>query len=110
MGILDVSDTRGGQVIAPKEWINHPKYDSDTNDNDFAIIKLSNHVTFNNNVNPICLPSCLNFDNNQATATGWGTSVADGSGSSILQKVSYSYTRLAVHMDKPIYIFLTSKD
>ena len=71
-------DTTLGSNVA--EVIMHSHYNSDTADNDYAILRLSQPVSFTNKVSPACLP-----DNREktylganATATGWGTT---GSGS-----------------------------
>ena len=69
-------------------WISHPGYSSSSNDYDFAIIKLSTPVTFNDRVIPVCLPSAsTNYDSKVATVTGWGTLSSGGSQPSVLQKV-----------------------
>ena len=82
------------------EWIEHPNYDRDTTDNDFAIIKLSNHVTFNSYVKPVCLPTCSDFDNNAvATVTGWGRQQWDanyGDEKKILQKVNFNLSKFTL--------------
>merc|ERR1711892_841844 len=45
------------QVRRASSWTNHPNYNSGTsNNNDFAILKLSECVTFNDYVAPVCLP------------------------------------------------------
>ena len=45
-------------------------------------------MTFNQNVKPICLPSCSNsYDNVQAMVTGWGEFEYEGAEPTILQKV-----------------------
>ena len=71
------------------QWISHPSYSSSNYDNDFAIIKLSGSVTFNDRVSPVCLPSLLtNYDNKLATVSGWGRTETGGPVSDILQKVN----------------------
>ena len=39
------------------EILDHPDYNSDTLDNDFAILRLANPVNFTNEVSPACLPA-----------------------------------------------------
>lgn len=79
-------------------WINHPDWNPNgsgpsQHNYDYAIIKLSKDATFSSYVKPICLPSCSQFDNVVATATGWGmTDYATGNQPSILQKVNISTT------------------
>ena len=71
------------------QFIDHPDYNDNTFDNDFAIIKLASPVTFSDRVSPICLPSTsTNYDNKVATVTGWGTLWSGGSQPNILQEVN----------------------
>ena len=71
------------------EIINHPNYDSRTTDNDYAILRLENRVTFNNKVSPACLPADLSstYANVLATATGWGSLRFEGPSPNVLQEV-----------------------
>ena len=75
------------------QFIDHPDYNANTFDNDFAIIKLASPVTFSERVSPICLPSTsTNYDNKVATVTGWGDFEPGGPQTDILQKVNvYHY-------------------
>ena len=58
-------------IFTYRKWITHPKYNENSIDNDFAIIKLLTPVTFTDRVKPICLPSILNnYDSKVATVTG----------------------------------------
>jgi len=88
VGEHDVTRSDGEQKISPSQWINHPNYNSNGNDNDFAIVRLSRDVTFSNTVMPACLPdSTKNYDNVVATVTGWGTLSSGGSQPSVLYEV-----------------------
>ncbi|XP_077412482.1 polyserase-2-like [Vanacampus margaritifer] len=52
----------------------HPAYNSRSNDNDMALLRLSSPVTFNNFVRPVCLaatPSTF-FAGTDSWVTGWG--------------------------------------
>jgi secreted trypsin-like serine protease len=53
----------------------HPEYNNETLENDVAIIKLKNALTFSDRMSPVCLPSpdshTFLFDKN-VVATGWG--------------------------------------
>ena len=71
-------DTTLGSNVA--EVIMHSHYNSDTADNDYAILRLSQPVSFTNKVSPACLPDNWEntYDGASATATGWGIT---GSGS-----------------------------
>ena len=89
VGDHDTSKSDGEQKVSPKEWIIHPSYKNQTrSDNDFAIIKLASPVKFRLGVSPICLPSGSgNYDNKNATVSGWGTLSTEGKQPTILQKV-----------------------
>ncbi|XP_067314563.1 trypsin-like [Pseudorasbora parva] len=52
----------------------HPSYDSNTHDNDIALLRLSSAVTFNDYIRPVCL-AALNSSFPSGTSswiTGWG--------------------------------------
>ncbi|XP_066973552.1 trypsin-1-like [Macrobrachium rosenbergii] len=59
----------------------HPQYNISTFDNDLALLKLSQPITFqsDNKIAPICLPPPdLLYENVNATVTGWGTLSSGG--------------------------------
>jgi len=88
IGEHDVTRNDGEQYITPVEWISHPGYNSNTQDNDFAIVRLSQDVTFTDTVYPVCMPdSSKNYDSVQATVTGWGTLQSGGSQPNVLYEV-----------------------
>merc|ERR1712088_691632 len=76
------------------EIINHPNYNPQTTDNDYAILRLANPVTFTNEVSPACLPADLSntFAGVLATVTGWGTLSSGGSQPTVLQEVDVTVT------------------
>jgi len=89
VGDHDVTVADGEISVTPQEWIDHPEYNRDTSDNDFAIITLASPVTFSSSVGTICLPSATeNLEGVLATVTGWGTTSFLGSQPNILQKVN----------------------
>ncbi|CAF0753036.1 unnamed protein product [Brachionus calyciflorus] len=52
----------------------HPKYNPTNYHNDIALIKLSSHVEFSDQIIPVCLPDQnLDFTNKKSWATGWGS-------------------------------------
>uniref|UniRef100_A0A8C4F937 Peptidase S1 domain-containing protein n=1 Tax=Dicentrarchus labrax TaxID=13489 RepID=A0A8C4F937_DICLA len=55
--------------------INHPSYDSSTNDNDISLLKLSSPVTFTNYIRPVCLAASGStfYNGTDSWVTGWGT-------------------------------------
>ena len=88
LGEHDITRSDGEQIITPSQWISHPSYNDRTTNYDFAIVKLSQPVTFSSSVMPACLPSPdKNYDAVTATVTGWGTLSSGGSQPSQLQKV-----------------------
>jgi len=57
----------------------NPLFTDETYDNDFAILTLCAPVEFNNNVQPICLPSpLLSYEGVQGTVAGWGKTDPSG--------------------------------
>uniref|UniRef100_W5LV78 Peptidase S1 domain-containing protein n=1 Tax=Lepisosteus oculatus TaxID=7918 RepID=W5LV78_LEPOC len=78
--------SRGLQQI-----IVHPDYDSSTNNNDIALLRLSSSVSFNNYIQPICLAdrSSSFFTGTSCWVTGWGDTAEGGSllGNQTLQEV-----------------------
>merc|ERR1711974_530046 len=58
LGEHNIADSDFNRVDVA-EIINHPNYNSQTTDNDYAILRLANPVTFTNEVSPACLPASL---------------------------------------------------
>ena len=52
----------------------HPNYDSDSSDNDIALLKLSSPVSFTDYIRPVCLAASGSVFNNgtDSWVTGWG--------------------------------------
>merc|ERR1719382_469824 len=88
VGDHDVSLSDGEEQITPLSWVSHPGYNSNTQDNDFAIIQLTRDVTLDSSVLPACLPDpSLSYDDKNAIVSGWGTLSTGGSQPNILQEV-----------------------
>ena len=70
------------QKISVKETIIHPMFNPRNLDNDVAILKLKSSLTFNENVQPACLPQPSFMPENTqelAVTSGWGyTSQGNG--------------------------------
>jgi secreted trypsin-like serine protease len=66
----------------------HEQYNSRTEANDIAILRLSQPVTFNNYVSPICLPGPDPQESQPVTTIGWGTIYQDGPLSNVLREVT----------------------
>ena len=77
LGEHNIGTTLGSDVA---EVIKHSRYNSATLDNDYAILRLSQPVSFTDKVSPACLPDEREktYLGANATATGWGIT---GSGS-----------------------------
>ncbi|XP_026108471.1 serine protease 27-like [Carassius auratus] len=69
--------------------INHPNYDSRSNDNDIALVQLSSSVTFSDYIKPVCLAAAGSVfgAGTESWVTGWGTLQAGGIVPHILQQV-----------------------
>ena len=93
VGEHNIADSEFNRVDVA-EIINHPDYDSQTTDNDYAILRLANPVTFTNEVSPACLPADLNatYAGVLATVTGWGTLSSGGNQPNALQEVDVTVT------------------
>jgi len=50
----------------------HPSYNPATFENDIALVKLKETVTFKEHIIPVCLPTKKDFVGKKATAVGWG--------------------------------------
>merc|ERR1719206_583179 len=84
----DVTQDDGEIKIDVSLFITHPNYDSSTNQFDFAIVRLVQHVTFSKTISPVCLPRIgQNYEQREAVVTGWGTLESFGSSPNILQEV-----------------------
>merc|ERR1719351_417846 len=73
------------------EIIMHGDYDSNTVDQDFALLKMARKLDWsaNENIRPACLPSAGagDYDQWMSTVTGWGTTSSGGSTSNVLPEV-----------------------
>jgi len=90
-GAHDISRRdEGAQTIQAQSIIIHPQYNTRSLTNDFALIRLSSPVTYNDKVSPVCLPAAgasLPADT-ETIATGWGISNDDtGESPNELQEV-----------------------
>ena len=58
-----------------ESFIIHPQYDAQLIENDYAIIKLKQNITFSSEINAACLPSYTDLtktDGEIMTVSGWG--------------------------------------
>ncbi|KAK7066899.1 hypothetical protein SK128_027104 [Halocaridina rubra] len=85
------SETAATQTLSVQQITIHPNYNSNTLNNDLALIKLSSPLTFpdDNTIAPVCLPPPGDsYSNVQATVTGWGTLSQGGSQPQNLMEVT----------------------
>ncbi|CAG7822945.1 unnamed protein product [Allacma fusca] len=69
------SSTR--QVISVAQVKIHPKYNNETVNYDVALVRLVKTITYNDNIQPICLGQAGSpFPNKNVTVAGWGLTVA----------------------------------
>ncbi|MCL4156527.1 UNVERIFIED_CONTAM: hypothetical protein GTU68_059876, partial [Idotea baltica] len=91
LGSHDRSESETSSItVDVEEIIVHESYNSRTYVNDIALIKLSDPVTFTEEISPVCLPfsyQSLDITGETATASGWGTLEENGRTSSVLMKV-----------------------
>ncbi|XP_032991698.1 transmembrane protease serine 12-like [Lacerta agilis] len=76
----------------------HCRYDTRSNVNDIALLKLSQVITYNDYIQPICLPSTplLLSDRNPCYISGWGLTKENGTPSYILQEAEIKVFPLKV--------------
>ncbi|CAF1524349.1 unnamed protein product [Adineta ricciae] len=66
----------------------HPAYDTTTNINDIAILRVSTPFTFNTYIQPACLPGIEPKPNEQIIIAGWGAQAFAGTVNDILKQAS----------------------
>uniref|UniRef100_F6SNU6 Transmembrane protease serine 2 n=1 Tax=Monodelphis domestica TaxID=13616 RepID=F6SNU6_MONDO len=88
-GILRQSVMFYGSGYKVQKIISHPSYDSNTKNNDVALIKLQTPLTFNEKIRPVCLPNPgMMFEPTQSCwISGWGATHEKGRTSDILNAV-----------------------
>ncbi|XP_032524095.2 venom serine protease-like [Danaus plexippus] len=93
VGEHDVStgaDSPSLQVFRVASVIIHPQFNSDTYDNDIAIIQIYGSIVYSQTVGPVCLPFKFindDFTGSKVTILGWGTTFPGGPTSNVLRKV-----------------------
>ncbi|XP_064084517.1 clotting factor G beta subunit-like [Macrobrachium nipponense] len=66
----------------------HERYNSNTQENDIALVRLDRVVAFNEFIKPVCLPpEGRSFAGLNGFVTGWGTIFSGGPTSNVLQEV-----------------------
>ncbi|NWW32578.1 TMPS2 protease, partial [Panurus biarmicus] len=79
-GILNQNEMLFGSGYRVQQIISHPDYDTDSKDNDVALMKLETPLSFTETVRPVCLPnSGMMFQpNQQCWISGWGAEYQGG--------------------------------
>ncbi|XP_029284048.1 transmembrane protease serine 9 [Cottoperca gobio] len=75
LGRQTLEGANANQVsVTVSRIINHPNYNSETNDNDISLLKLSSPVTFTTYILPVCLAAAGStfFSGIDSWVTGWG--------------------------------------
>jgi len=98
LGDHDITTTNDGASptdISIGRSIQHPGWDSNSLDNDIAIVKLSRSVSFSRNIRPACLPDSYGGQdlasllvNPSPTVIGWGSTATGGGSSNKLRQAS----------------------
>ncbi|XP_047500210.1 trypsin-1-like [Penaeus chinensis] len=73
----------------------HPNYNTNTLDNDIALVHISEKVSLTNwpGIKPVCLPSLnADFTGRDATVTGWGTTSSGGTQPEVAREVTIPIT------------------
>ncbi|XP_028254127.1 ovochymase-1 [Parambassis ranga] len=76
------------QLVGVSTIVSHPSYNSQTKDNDVALLRLQQPLIFNQFVRPIdiCTTPLPQFT--ECTVTGWGSTRENGPGANRLQEVN----------------------
>jgi len=90
VGMHDINQpVYGEQKIVAERIFLHEQYNTDTQENDIAIIRLSKPVTISDKINVICLPGPEALSTNQTVwITGWGTTSFQGQTSAVLKQTT----------------------
>ncbi|XP_058379123.1 transmembrane protease serine 2 isoform X1 [Diceros bicornis minor] len=85
-GILSQSFMVYGDGYRIEKVISHPDYDSNTKNNDIALMKLQTPLTFNDRVKPVCLPNpgMMLEPTQSCWISGWGATYEKGKTSDML--------------------------
>lgn len=117
------SETRYAEVYTIESFIKHESYNpnSETNDNDIAVVKTVKNIRYTRGVGPACLPynyaAPSFFENKIITVPGWGSLEFGGPSPTKLQKVSLNVitetsckSQLANITPKKMCTYTASKD
>uniref|UniRef100_A0A8C9LAC9 Transmembrane protease serine 2 n=1 Tax=Pavo cristatus TaxID=9049 RepID=A0A8C9LAC9_PAVCR len=79
-GILNQNEMHSMPGYRVQKIISHPNYDTDSKDNDVALMKLESPLSFTDTIRPVCLPNVgMMFQpNQQCWISGWGAEYQGG--------------------------------
>lgn len=84
------------QAKSVDKIISHKNYNTRTNDNDIALLKLSSPLTFSTNIKPVCLPN-VGIDispGHKAWISGWGATSSSGPSPTVMNQAEVTiYSR-----------------
>lgn len=103
LGLNDYTQNTGQKSFTPVSFVTNPSFNMQTVDWDYAVITLSQPVTFTSTMSPVCLPAQTGsyYDNKMLTVTGWGTLYSNGPQPNVLQKVNVMAITNAACTSKP---------
>ena len=92
VGEHDASSGEDGTRHTVCGTTSHPKYDANTTNYDFAIVRLSKPVELGSRAVPACLPDAETFGEDALvgktlTVSGWGRTIYQGSQSVVLKTI-----------------------
>ena len=89
LGAYNLKEEEDSNFVTISEILRHPKFDTGSSENDFAILTLSRYIKFSYKIQPICLPVIHErYNGRTATVTGWGTDYYDSNSSEYYFKTS----------------------
>uniref|UniRef100_A0A8C8STL1 Transmembrane protease serine 2 n=1 Tax=Pelusios castaneus TaxID=367368 RepID=A0A8C8STL1_9SAUR len=88
-GILTQKETKDRSGYRVQKIISHPNYDSESKNNDIALMKLQTTLSFTDAVGPVCLPNpgMMFQPNQECWISGWGAEQVGGKTSDVLNAV-----------------------
>ncbi|XP_076875373.1 transmembrane protease serine 2 [Brachyhypopomus gauderio] len=105
VGLLNLDEMQAALGVTVSLVVYHSSFDTKTNNNDIALMKLSTRLGMTNNVGPVCLPNAgISFvAPRQCSITGWGAVHVGGAASEQLQEASVSLIDRSVCNSHQVY-------